>query len=138
MILQPAAQVRELDRRDRTGKPPIFVGMELLFARIDQDAVAIDIALIVERLVGLLPVVESHALRPDVLIAFPLFLRIVAPVHRVPVQQADVGLLDKICRLPADGQALAREDPASHFPELALDERSELFQGVRVTAAPRL
>src|SRR6185503_17431233 len=59
-------------------------------------------------------------------------------MHRVPVEQADVGLLDEIRRLPPDGQALAREHPASHLPKLALDQRSELVQGLRVTATPRL
>jgi hypothetical protein len=65
-------------------------------------------------------------------------VRAVLPVHRVPVEQADVRFLHKIRRLPPDGQALAREHPASHLAKLALDERSELLQGLRVTAAPRL
>jgi hypothetical protein len=56
----------------------------------------------------------------------------------VPVEQADVGLLHEIRRLPSDGLALAREHPARHLPQLALNERSELIQGLRVTTAPRL
>ena len=59
-------------------------------------------------------------------------------MHRVPVEQADVGLLHEIRRLPADRQALTREQPASHPPKLAVHERRQLFQGLRVTAAPRL
>ena len=59
-------------------------------------------------------------------------------MNRVPVEQADVRLLHEISRLPPDGEALAREHPASHFPKLALDQRSELVQSLRVTAAPRL
>ena len=65
-------------------------------------------------------------------------MRPVLPVHRVPVEQADVGLLHEIRRLPPDGLALAREHPARHLPKLALNERSELIQSLGVTAAPRL
>ena len=59
-------------------------------------------------------------------------------MHRVPVEQTDVRLLHEIGRLPSDGQTLAREHPASHLSQLALDERNELFQGLRVAAAPCL
>jgi hypothetical protein len=57
-------------------------------------------------------------------------------MHRVPVEQTDVRGLHKVCRLPPHRQALAQELPASHLPQLAMDERHELFQGLRVTAAP--
>ena len=65
-------------------------------------------------------------------------VRPVLPVHRVPVEQANVRLLHEVGRLPSNGQPLAREHPASHLPQFALDERNELFQGLRVPAAPRL
>ena len=65
-------------------------------------------------------------------------VRPVLPAHRAPVEQADVRLLHQIRWLPSDGLALAREHPARHLPKLALHERSELTQGLRVPAAPRL
>ena len=65
-------------------------------------------------------------------------VRPVLPMHGVPVEQANVRLLHEIGRLPSNGQPLAREHPASHLSQFALDERNELFKGLRVAAAPRL
>jgi hypothetical protein len=40
--------------------------------------------------------------------------------------------------LPANGSAFARQHSARNFAKLTMDERSKLFQRLRVTAAPRL
>ena len=47
MVLEPAAEVRELDRPDRARNPAILVRVETLFARIHQHAVAVNVSGIV-------------------------------------------------------------------------------------------
>src|SRR5438093_3683038 len=58
--------------------------MELLLARVEEHAVAVEGAEIL--LVGLAAVVERDRVRPNVLVALALLLRVVAPVVAVPVE----------------------------------------------------
>jgi hypothetical protein len=59
VILQPATKVCELHSGDRSRNAPVLVRVQFLLAWIDQDAVAVDIALIVDRLSRLAAVVEG-------------------------------------------------------------------------------
>jgi hypothetical protein len=63
-------------------------------------------------------------------------MRPVLPVHCVPIEQTDVGLLHEVRWLPPDREALTREQTASDASKLAVHERRQLFQGLRVTVAP--
>ena len=78
---------------DRAGNAAILVRVQAILARINQHAVPIDETLIVGRPLRLLAVVERDALRPHVLVPFPLLLRVVPPVDGVPIEvHADVVL----------------------------------------------
>ena len=66
--------------------PRSCVGMEALLARIEEHAVAVNVALVVQRLVWLLAVVERDGVGPHVLVAVADFLRVVPPVDGVPVE----------------------------------------------------
>ena len=93
VVLEAAAQVRELNRGDRPADAAVLIRMQLLLARIEQHAVAVDVALVVDRLSRLAAVVERDRVGPDVLVALALLLRVVLPVHGVPVEvHADVVL----------------------------------------------
>src|SRR5689334_12280410 len=59
--------------------------MNLLLARIDEDAVAVYVALIVRGLVGLAAIVERDGVLPNVLSALADLLAVVLPVVAVPV-----------------------------------------------------
>src|SRR5262249_30265327 len=86
MILQAAPQVGELNGRDRARDAPILFRVKLLFAGIDQHAVAVGEILIVGGFVRLAAVVEGDRIDPDVLDAVALFLSVVSPVDAVPVE----------------------------------------------------
>ena len=73
MVLQAAAEVRQLDRRNRTRHTAVFLRMEPFFSRVDEHAVAMDISAIVCRPVRLAAVIERDAVRPDVLVTLALF-----------------------------------------------------------------
>src|SRR4051812_2289052 len=61
--------------------------MDLLLARIEEDAVAVDVAVV--GLVGLAAVVERDRVRPHVLLPLALLLAVVLPVRAVP-EEVDV------------------------------------------------
>src|SRR5512132_1992057 len=60
--------------------------MELVFTRIDQDAVAVYVTLIGDGFVRLPTVIEGNGIGPDVLFSLAYFLPVVLPVHAVPVK----------------------------------------------------
>src|ERR1051326_4633377 len=58
--------------------------MKLVFTRIDQNAVAVDVALVTDWLVWLAAVVERDRVGPNVLFSLADFLPVVLPVHALP------------------------------------------------------
>src|SRR6266545_3414870 len=103
MVLEPATEVRELNRADRPGHAAVFLGMQPLLPRIHQHAVAVNVATIVvfrrKAIVRLKAeatggsIVERDAVRPHALVALTLLLRVVPPMDGVPVEiDADVVL----------------------------------------------
>src|SRR6476619_3344757 len=58
--------------------------MKLVFTGINQDAVTIYVALIVERFVWLATIVERDRIGPNILFALSDFLPVVLPVHAMP------------------------------------------------------
>src|SRR4030095_11030148 len=70
----------------RSAYTAIFFRVKFVFSRIHQDAIAIDIALIVDRFVRLAAIVESDRIGPDVLLSLTDFLPVVLPVDSVPVE----------------------------------------------------
>src|SRR4051812_16137092 len=86
MILQAAAEIGELNRRDRSRKSAIFFRVQPLLAGIHEDAVPVNLPLFLRRSVRLPSIVEGDAVGPHVLVALSLLLGIVVPVHRIPVE----------------------------------------------------
>src|SRR5688572_12429636 len=86
MVLQAATEVGELDGRDRPRDATILSRVQSILARIDEYAVAMNVALVVRRPVGLLAVVVRDRVGPHVLVSLPGLLRVVPPVNRVPVE----------------------------------------------------
>ena len=84
MVLQTAAEVCQLNGIDRSGDTPVFFGMYFFFAGIHEHAVAINVALIIYRLVWLPAIVESDGVGPYILPALARFLSIVLPVNAMP------------------------------------------------------
>src|SRR5215468_11818902 len=86
VILQPAPQIRELHGRDRPGDAAVLFRVQLLFTGIEQHAVAVGEVLIVDGFVRLAAIVEGDRIRPDILVALALLLRIVPPVYAVALK----------------------------------------------------
>src|SRR6478672_7220820 len=84
MVLQTASQIRQLDRRDWTSDAAILFRVQLVFTGIKQHAVAVDVALIGNRLVRLTSVIEGNRIGPNILLTLAYLLPIVLPVHAVP------------------------------------------------------
>ena len=62
----------------------------------------------------------------------------VLPSDDAPVEESNVGLLHEVCRLPAIALTLARQHPPCHAAKFEVHERGELFESLRVSAAPGL
>ena len=86
VVLKPTPEVGELNRRHRSGHTAILFGCSRSSPGIHEHAVAMDESLVVWRSVRLATIVERDAVRPDILVALSLFLRVVTPVHGVPVE----------------------------------------------------
>src|SRR5262245_33304994 len=86
VILQPAPQIRELHGGDRPGDAAILFRVQPIFTRIEQNAVAVGEVSIVDGFVRLAALVEGDRVRPGILIALALLLRIVPPVYAVPLK----------------------------------------------------
>src|SRR5262245_48424344 len=86
MILQTAPQVGKLNCRDRACNAAVLFRVKLVFAWIDQQAVAVGVILIVRGFVRLATVVEGDRIGPDVLYAVALFLSVVSPMDAVPIE----------------------------------------------------
>ena len=63
-------------------------------------------------------------------------MRAVVPLDRLPVDQADVGLVDERRRLEAVPHALARHAASRDPVELLMDERDQLLEGALVALSP--
>src|SRR5262245_17097929 len=86
MILETAPEVGQLNCRDGACDAAVLFRMKLLFAGVDQHAIAVGEILIVRGFVRLAAVVEGDRIDPDVLYAVPLFLSVVSPMYAVPVE----------------------------------------------------
>ena len=73
MVLQTAPEVGELDGGDRPGDAAVLFGVQPLLARIEQHAVAVDVALVVIDLFGCPRLSKVMRVGPDVLVALPCF-----------------------------------------------------------------
>src|ERR1043166_5688989 len=60
--------------------------MKFVFARIDQNAVAVYVTLVVDWFIRLATVVERDGIGPHVLLSLANFLAVVSPVYAVPVK----------------------------------------------------
>src|SRR6185369_1034792 len=60
--------------------------MKLVFTRIDQNAVAVYVALVVDWFVWLATVIECNRVSPDVLFALAYLLTVMLPMHAVPIK----------------------------------------------------
>ena len=126
LVLQPPPEVRELNRRNRAADAAVLIGVQRVFSRVEQHAVPVDVTLVVDGLVRLSPVVEGDALGPHVLGALAALLRIVAPVHGVPVEVDPHVMLDAgpddcagVGRRRVDRDGAARRPAAVVEPVLA-------------------
>jgi len=79
VVLQTSPQVRQLNCGNWSGNAAVLLRVQLLFARIDQDAVTVGEVLIIARLVRLAAIVEGDWIDPDVLDTFTLLLTIMFP-----------------------------------------------------------
>src|SRR5262245_11779972 len=78
--------------------------MKFVFTRIDQNSIAVYIALIVEWFIWLATVVERDWIGPYVLFALAYLLPVVLPVHAMPVKT----IIDAVFETGPDGSAWIR------------------------------
>src|SRR5690242_9304227 len=86
MVLQATPEICELNGRDWSGYAAVLIGMKFVFARIDQNAIAIYVTLIVDWFIWLSAVVEGDGIGPYVLLSLAYFLPVVLPMHALPVK----------------------------------------------------
>ena len=134
VVLEPAAQVRELDGGDGPVDAPVLLRVQDLLPGVHEDAVPVDEALVLDGLVRLATVVERDRVRPHVLLPLALLLAVVLPVDAVP-EEVEVEVV--LERGPRDRARLGRGRVDERASAPAGGRRCRSRRAARGLARPR-